>query len=134
MKNNLLIILIYVFLASCGDSILESSYEPGTTFKVSKSCGEVVFREKLSVNFSKALEELERRKTEEYSKSCPESPCAEIYLEVYKLEVEDADGNHPKEDFFAVRVLEKESGVLLESVNDVITTSGNLFWRSWCPD
>lgn len=135
MIKKLAVLIGFLFLSSCSDSFVEPViYSSGASFKIAKSCGEVIFKNKIGVDYDSALKSVKEKNIREYSEWCPDSPCYEIMLEVFEIEVLDENGNSPKEDFFAVRVLNKENGVLLHSVSEVVTSSGNLFWYNWCED
>ena len=106
-----------------------------TEYKIIQgACGTVVYWEKLGSDFQTAFHELERRKIEQYSRYCPDAPCYEITLESYKIDVADENNVTPTEEFFAIRVLDKNTNMLVQSVSDAITSNGNLYKISWCPD
>ncbi len=98
------------------------------------ACGSVLYRENLAATLEIAFDSLKTRKVEEYSKYCPAAPCYNVELDYFKIEVVDQDSVTPSEQFYAVRVLDKATGMQVQSVSDVITTKGNLFTILWCPD
>ncbi len=119
----------------CKKNAADDNGPSQTQFKIiSGACGSAVFQEKIGADFQTAYSELERRKSDYFSRSCPNIPCNEVELESYEIGVADNNDVNPGEQFFAVRVLDKNSKMLLHSVSEVITSSGNLYQISWCPD
>ena len=98
------------------------------------ACGNIFYQEKIATNFETAYGEIEKRKTEYFSKHCPNAPCHEIKLEYYQIEVVDENNIAPSEQFFAIQVLDKHTKMLLHSVSEVITNDGDLYRLTWCPD
>ena len=89
------------------------------------ACGEVIFVNKLGPDLASAIGILEERKIEQFG---------DVRLETYRLEVMDQNGDVPQKEFYAVRVLEGDTGSLAHSVVDVVTSDGDLFHLEWCPD
>jgi hypothetical protein len=98
------------------------------------ACGSITFVEQIGYDFISAFKELEKRKVIEFSRYCPDNPCAEVVLEPFEINVSDKYNNIPPEKFFAIRVLDKKTGLLMHSVSEVITTYGDLFRINWCLD
>lgn len=116
----------FLFLSAC-DGNRTGPGEPRVYRITDGACGDVVFVESLGVDSASAFDTVEARKTEEYGQG-------DIMLEAYALEVVDERGNVPEPDFYALRVLEAGTEMLVHSVSDVITTEGDLFGLRWCPD
>lgn len=91
------------------------------------ACGEIVFVEKVGVDFSSAFGIVEARKLEVYGRD-------ELTLKAYALKVIANDGSVPDMEFYAIRVLSAQTGTHLHSVSEVITSRGDLFKLVWCPD
>ena len=115
-----------VFLTACDGS--RTGPEASGAYRITDgACGVVVFVENLGADSATAVEMVEARKANAYGQG-------EIVLEAHALEVVDEHGTVPEPDFYALRVLEAGTGVLVHSVTDVITTDGDLFGLQWCPD
>ena len=121
----LLCVSCFVFV-SCG--IVGSRSEEPQTYRVTEgACGEAVFVESVGSDSTSAFEAVEKREYEEYGQD-------EVMLEAYSLKVVDEDGTVPEEEFYGIRALNRETGISLHSVSDVITSEGDLYNLRWCPD
>ena len=141
VKTKIIIVLCILSVVTLFNSCKDSSIfnEPyivnQTEFKIeSGACGSIIFSEKIGNNYLSAYKELEDRKLYEFNKNCPNVPCNEIQFESYKIEVVDKNNKTPNEEFYAIRVIDKQTKLLLHSVSEVITTNGNFFRICWCPD
>ncbi|MDP2885370.1 MAG: hypothetical protein Q8P51_10160 [Ignavibacteria bacterium] len=125
----------WVMLCSCGDSNIVEERDEQLSYRVAKgACGRVVFDERIGTGYTSAFKTIEERKVEAFEKYCPEAPCHRIRLEPFELEVVDEKGVAPAAKFFGLKVLDRETGSLLHSVSEVITTDGDLFQLQWCLD
>lgn len=123
-----------ILLLSLGTALLSTCDTSGAgpkeqdAYQITEgACGRVVFAESIGADSSSAAEVVEAQKIEEYGQD-------KITLEAYVLEVADDDGNVPEPEFYALRVLDAETGHLVHSVSEVITDEGDLFKLLWCPD
>lgn len=91
------------------------------------ACGDVLFVESIGTDSASALAEVEARKAEWFGDG-------EVVVAPYALEVVDEHGNPPSARFYALEVLDADTGTRLHSVSEVITTDGDLFHIDWCPD
>lgn len=132
-KISLLISTFAFLVILCSCSILEDAeIEMQEVYQMKDSCGELILKEKLASNFKMAKKTFEKEEQEYYLSYCPDEPCSEIELETYELEVEEVFKSELK--FTAIRVLDRQSGTLLHSVNDVLTSNGYHYNISWCPE
>lgn len=116
----------FAFLAAC-DGNRTGPEDPRAYRITDGACGDVVFVENLGTDSASAVQTVEARKAEEYGQGA-------VTLEAYRLEVVDQHGNVPEPKFCALRVLDAQTGSLVHSVSEVITTEGDLFSLRWCPD
>jgi hypothetical protein len=131
--------LLFYLIASvysCKESVIENEYAgiQSDLIITRGACGTISYIEKIGRNYNDAFAELEKRKKYEYTEYCPGAPCAQIELEPYEIEVMYKNNKIPRERFFAIQILDKDTGIGLQSVQDVITTKGDLYWINWCPD
>jgi hypothetical protein len=99
------------------------------------ACGNIILNQKLGEDFEKAIQIFEAEKSEFYLSSCPdENPCHEIRLEYLDIEVTDSNGKSPEIVFKGIRILDKNTGEMVQSVSDVITSNGYHYSINWCPD
>lgn len=115
-----------MIIAACTDDGVAPE-EPITFLIVEGACGEVTFSESIGVDFAAALTVIEMRKVEQFGED-------QAVLEPFLLQVVDEHGNPPEPDFYAIRVLDADTGHHVHSVTEVITTDGDLFILLWCPD
>ncbi|MFO8175805.1 MAG: hypothetical protein R6T96_16090 [Longimicrobiales bacterium] len=115
-----------VILLSCTNEGV-GPREPLTFVVTEGACGTVEFAERIGVDFASAMKVVEDRKAEQYGEG-------RVILDPRPLEVVDENGNPPEPDFFALWVLDADTGFLVHSVLEVITTDGDLFTLKWCPD
>ncbi len=136
MPKYFFLIILLSFICSCSESTITDNYVENQTelLITGYGCGSITFIEHIGNDFISAFRELEKRKAVEFSRYCPDDPCAEVELEPFEIEVVDKNNNKPPEKFFAIKVLDKNTGMLLHSVSEVITTRGDLFRMNWCPD
>ena len=128
-------ILFLIFGCKKGEITNNENIVNQTQYKITNgACGSVIYQEKIGINFETAYNVLEKQKTEEFSKYCPDAPCYEIELDYYKIDVVDENNITPSEQFYAIQVLDKSTKMLVHSVSEVITDRGNLYKISWCPD
>jgi len=121
-----LLSIIVVVLCACEQNL--NSPEAEWAYQVtSGACGHLMFAEKLGPDSASAWETVKARKIEAYGEGG-------LALETYLLQVIDQDGEVPQERFYAIRVLDAETGTHLHSVSEVIATNGDLFTLDWCPD
>ena len=74
-----------------------------------------------------AIAVIKSRKAEQFGASA-------VTIEPYAIEVFDEDGNAPEPRFYALKVPDPQTGMLVHSVSEVITTNGQLFHLRWCLD
>mgnify|MGYP006283915879 CR=1 FL=1 len=118
--------IIVVLLCACDHD--PNSPEAEWAYQVtSGACGHLVYAEKLGPDSASALGVVEARKIEAYGEGG-------FALEPCRLQVVDRYGEIPQERFYAIRVLDAETGTHLHSVSEVIATDGDLFTLAWCPD
>jgi hypothetical protein len=137
MKYVFISITILSLIVGCknDEPILNESNKNQTQYRITQgACGSVIYQEKIGTNFESAYNELEKRETEYFSKYCPDEPCYDVELDYYQIKVVDENNIIPREQFFAIRVLNKHTNMLLHSVSEVITNNGNLYKISWCLD
>ena len=101
---------------------------------VEGACGYVVGKQKMGVDFDSAFSLYEAQKVEKLRSGCPNIPCYDVAVEPHVLKVVDEDNSAPETDFYAMWVINRETGILVGTVNDVLTSEGNLFTIQWCPD
>jgi hypothetical protein len=98
-------------------------------------CGTVILKEQLGKSFSEAKQIYFTEKSKFYSSSCPDgNPCISIQLDYLFMEVINSNGKIPEAEFLGMRVLNKDSGNLLESVSDVITSNGYHYEINRCKE
>ncbi len=122
----LLLCLGIVPLSAC-DAHGTASDEPLTYRVTEGACGDVVFVERIGSDATSAFETIEAQKVDQWGRD-------NVRIEAYALDVVDADGNVPTRSFYALRVLNADTGTHLHSVSEVITSDGDLFRLMWCPD
>jgi len=99
------------------------------------ACGNINLSERLGEDFEEALQKYEAEKREFYLSFCPdENPCNEIRVEFVDLEIFDSNGKSPEVTFKGIKILDKDSGNMLQSVSDAISSNGYHYTISWCPD
>jgi hypothetical protein len=126
LRHAVLLCVGLVLLASCTGN--GTGPEVALTYQITEgACGNVVFVESIGTDSATALAAVEARKTEQFGEGA-------VRLDVYPLQVVDRHGDPPQHRFYAVRVEDAESGMLVHSVAEVITTGGDLFSLQWCPD
>ena len=118
--------LALLLLAGC--DLAGESQQHALTYRVTDgACGEIVFEENLAADLDAAIQLIEAQKVEQYGRE-------NVSLEVRELGVVDSNGETPRAGFYAVHVLDAESGTHLHSVSEVISSSGELYHLLWCPD
>lgn len=119
-----------LFVASCDliSSGSEAPSEEPKTYRVTEgACGAVVFVESIGSDSSSAAKTVEEQEFKRHGHN-------NVVLEAHSLEVVDKDGVAPEDEFYAIRVLNTETGLSVHSVSDVITSEGDLYNLLWCPD
>ena len=122
-------------VCSCDEGKVVDGREGHFVYQVTKgACGRVVLDERIGADYTSAFKTIEAREVESFNKYCPDPPCNKIRLEAFELEVADEKGVAPAAKFFGLKVLDQDSGSLLHSVSEVITSSGYLYRLEWCLD
>lgn len=116
----------FVFLAACGDDSAGPEARPSYTITAG-ACGKLVFHENLGADSASAIQKFEARTTTKYG-------AGRFTLEPQLLEVVDRHGNVPEPRFYALQLINHETGAIEYSPVDVITTGGDLFRLVWCLD
>lgn len=119
-------VLLCAAASACGSP---TDPQPGIPIYdiVEGACGRVLFDEHVGPDSAAVLAEVRRRKVEEFGEGG-------FVLDLLPLSVVDDDGVAPEERFYGVEVLDPAGGTHLHSVHEVLTTRGDLFILSWCPD
>ena len=91
------------------------------------ACGKLFFSEHLAVDSASALAVVAARKDVQYG-------AGTTVLEPFALGVVDKAGSVPADRFYGIKVKDAQSGMHLHSVVEVISTIGDLYLLSWCPD
>ena len=116
----------FALLLACSGS--STGIEKPIVYTVtSGACGTLAFAETIGTDSASAFAVVETRKTEQFGAD-------KVALVPYELGVIDQHGNVPEQDFYAIRVENAETGMLVHSVFEVISTKGELFTLHWCPD
>ena len=123
------------FFISCSTNETDTSIMKESYSIEEGACGNIVLIERLGEDFEEAVQKYETEKSEFYLSFCPdEKPCSEIILEFVDLEVYNSNGKSPEVTFKGVMILDKDTGELLQSMSDAITSNGYHYTISWCPD
>lgn len=113
-------------LSACRTSLIGPELSP--TYRiVAGACGDVVFAESVGVDSASAVTAIELRKAEKHG-------AGKVMVELHPLQVVDQNGNPPHPNFYALYIVDAESGMLAHSVYEAITNAGDLFHLRWCPD
>jgi len=122
------IVIIFGGIFSCSENAGEAitSEQPVSYHITDGACGEIIFEESIGTDSLSAVKTIKQRKAENLGHYS-------FTIKATSLEIEDKNGNVPEEKFFALHVLDGDS-LHLHSVSEVITSEGDLFKLSWCPD
>ena len=115
-------------------ALLQSSWAQGAeatpSFRATSGvCGRVFFVKKIAADYQSAMLEMQRG----VSASDPRSPCAGkagCRLESFEIGVEGNPGTH----FYALKLVDTQTGKQAAGVGQVISSDGRLFGIHWCPD
>ena len=121
-----IVALTAMLSAACARGVTEGE-DLSRYVVVSGACGRLFFVEDLGADSAAALTVVAARKDQQYG-------AGTTALEPFALGVVDKQGNVPPERFYGILVKGAQSGTMLHSVVEVISTIGDLYRLSWCPD
>lgn len=127
MRKMWLPIVAFMLMAgACAKGVTEGE-DLSRYVVVSGACGKLFFVEDLGADSASALAVVAARKAQQYG-------AGTTALEPFALAVVDKQGNVPPNRFYGIMVRDAQSSSLLHSVVEVISTIGDLYLLSWCPD